>query len=323
MTAVPTDQLPRLLALVPYLVTRPGVSFATAAADFEITEERLRKDLNLLWMCGLPGHYPGDLIEIEFEGDTITLSDPQGVDRPLRLTVDEAMALIVALRTLAETPGLIDPEPVLRALAKVEAAAGASATAADLVDVAWEGEPASLASVKEGLDTGRALQLLYWTAARGETTDRVVDPLRIVVASGRTYLEAWCRRAEQVRLFHLGRVQQVTILEEAAAPPPDLPARDLALGLFQPGENDQTVTLALAPGAAWVAEYYPCEQVDEVGDGSLIVTLRTGSTAWVRRLALSLGAGSRVVGPPDLAEAVRQDARSALLAYADQPIPTP
>ena len=168
MTVVPTEQLPRLLALVPYLVTRPGVSFATASADFGITEERLRKDLNLLWMCGLPGHYPGDLIEIEFEGDTITLSDPQGVDRPLRLTVDEAMALIVALRTLAETPGLIDPEPVLRALAKVEAAAGASATAADLVDVAWEGEPASLATVKEGLDTGRALQLLYWTAARGE-----------------------------------------------------------------------------------------------------------------------------------------------------------
>ena len=321
MTGVPTDQLPRLLALVPYLVTRPGVSFATAAADFEITEERLRKDLNLLWMCGLPGHYPGDLIEIEFEGDTITLSDPQGVDRPLRLTVDEAMALIVALRTLAETPGLIDPEPVLRALAKVEAAAGASATAAEVVDVAWEGEPEALATVNEGLRAGRALRLLYWTAARGETTERVVDPIRIVVASGRTYLEAWCRRAEQVRLFHLGRVQQVTVLDEPAAPP-DVPARDLALGLFQPGEDDVTVTLALAPAAAWVAEYYPCERVEEVGDGSLVVTLRTGSTAWVRRLALSLGAGSQVVGPSELAEAVRQDARSALRAYADQPAPT-
>ncbi|MCW2709275.1 MAG: putative transcriptional regulator, partial [Frankiales bacterium] len=67
------DQLPRLLALVPYLLARPGVPFATAAADFGVTEERLRKDLNLLWLCGLPGHYPGDLIEIEFEGDTITL----------------------------------------------------------------------------------------------------------------------------------------------------------------------------------------------------------------------------------------------------------
>ncbi|MCU1586590.1 MAG: transcriptional regulator-like protein, partial [Frankiales bacterium] len=45
----PLEQLPRLLALVPYLLKRPGISFATAAADFGISDERLRKDLNLLW----------------------------------------------------------------------------------------------------------------------------------------------------------------------------------------------------------------------------------------------------------------------------------
>ncbi|MBC7678723.1 MAG: protein pafC, partial [Pseudorhodobacter sp.] len=65
-----TADLPRLLALVPYLLARPGVAFSTPATDFDVTEERLRKDLDLLWMCGLPGHFPGDLIEIEFEGDT-------------------------------------------------------------------------------------------------------------------------------------------------------------------------------------------------------------------------------------------------------------
>ena len=116
-------------------------------------------------------------------------------------------------------------------------------------------------------------------------------------------------------------MQDVTILDEPSAPPTDLPYRDLALGLFQPGESDQLVTLALAPAAAWVAEYYPCERVEDQGDGRLVVTLRTGSTAWVRRLALSLGAGSQVLRPTALAEAVRQDARLALAAYADQPAP--
>lgn len=309
------DQLPRLLALVPYLLARPGVPFATAAADFGVTEERLRKDLNLLWLCGLPGHYPGDLIEIEFEGDTITLSDAQGVDRPLRLTVDEALALVVALRTLAETPGLAEPEPVLRALAKVEAAAGTAAEPAERVEVALIGDDEVLPVVREALEKERALRLCYWTAGRDELTDRVVDPLRLVTADGQAYLEAWCRLAEGVRMFHLGRVQEVQLLDEPAAPPDDVPSRDLSQGLFQPGELDTVVTLALEPGAAWVSDYYPCDTVAEVGDGRQVVTLRTQGTAWVRRLALSLGTRGRVLAPAELAEQVRVDAEHALAAY--------
>ncbi len=312
------EQLPRLLALVPYLVKRPGVPFATAAADFGITEDRLRKDLNLLWLCGLPGHYPGDLIEIEFEGDTITLSDPQGVDRPLRLTVDEALALVVALRTLAETPGLADPEPVLRALAKVEQAAGAAAVPADRVAVALEGESTVLPLVREALERKKVLRLLYWTAGRDATTERDVDPVRLVVMDGQSYLEAWCRHAEGVRIFHLGRVQELTVLDEDAMPPPGLASRDLSQGLFQPAEGDTVVRLALESGAAWVADFYPCESVEEVGDGRQVITLKTRGTAWVRRLALSLGASGRVLEPASLAEQVRVDARTALAAYSVQ-----
>lgn len=313
------EQLPRLLALVPYLLARPGVPFATAAADFGVTEERLRKDLNLLWLCGLPGHYPGDLIEIEFEGDTITLSDAQGVDRPLRLTVDEALALVVALRTLAETPGLADPDPVLRALAKVEAAAGSAAAPAERVEVALVGADAAddgvLPVVRDALERQRALFLRYWTAGRDEVTERVVDPLRLVTADGQAYLEAWCRRAEGVRMFHLGRVREVRLLDEPAAPPSDVPFRDLSQGLFQPGELDTVVTLALEPGAAWVSDYYPIDSVEELGDGRQVVTLRTSGTAWVRRLALSLGTRGRILAPAELAEQVRADAARALTAY--------
>ena len=310
------EQLPRLLALVPYLLKRPGIPFATAAADFGVTEERLRKDLNLLWLCGLPGHYPGDLIEIEFEGDTITLSDPQGVDRPLRLTVDEALALVVALRTLAETPGLADPEPVLRALAKVEEAAGAAAAPADRVEVALEGEGTVLPLVRDALERKKVLRVVYWTAGRDETTERDVDPVRLVVVEGQSYLEAWCRRAEGLRIFHLGRVQELTVLDDDAAPPPGLPSRDLSQGLFQPSADDTVVRLALEPGAAWVADFYPCETVEDLGGGRQVVTLRTRGTAWARRLALSLGAEGRVLEPAQLAEQVRADARTALAEYA-------
>jgi proteasome accessory factor C len=314
----PLAELPRLLALMPYLVQRPGVSFATVAEDFGVSEDRLRRDLELLFLCGLPGHFPEDLIDIDFEGDTITVRNPQGVDRPLRLTVDEALALIVALRTLTETPGLAD-DAVWRALVKVEAAAGEAAAAAGKVDVALEGTEAVLAAVREALGSKRALRMTYWSAGRDASTDRVVDPLRLITAQGRSYLEAWCREAEDVRTFHLGRVQTISVLDEPAAPPEGLPTRDRSEGLFEAAPEDTVVTLVLEPAAAWVADYYPTDRVDDLGEGRLAVTLRAHDTAWVRRLALSLGPAGHVASPLELAERVRDDARSALAAYADPP----
>ena len=309
-------ELPRLLALVPYLLARPGARLTDVADDFGITEDRLRKDLDLLWVCGLPGHGPGDLIDVEFEGDTITLLEPAGVTRPLRLTVDEALALVVALRALAETPGLVEREPVDRALAKVEQAAGAAAGAAQRVEVSVEGETRVLPVVRAALDQQRALHLSYYVPARDETTERDVDPLRLLLVEGRTYLEAWCRRAEGVRLFRLDRVAEVALLDEPSAPPADVEHRDVSQGLFRPSPDDLLVTLALRPAAAWVADYHPCESVVEQADGSLVVALRARDTAWVRRLALRLGEQGQVLGPAELADEVRADARRALAAYS-------
>ncbi len=36
------------------------------------TERQLREDLELLWVCGLPGYGPGDLIDMAFDGDRVT-----------------------------------------------------------------------------------------------------------------------------------------------------------------------------------------------------------------------------------------------------------
>jgi proteasome accessory factor C len=104
-----------LLNLVPYLLARPGIALAEAAGDLGISERQLREDLELLWVCGLPGYGPGDLIDMAFDGDRVTITYDAGIDRPLRLTQDEALALSVALRMLAETPGVANREAVERA----------------------------------------------------------------------------------------------------------------------------------------------------------------------------------------------------------------
>ena len=309
------ERLPRLLALVPYLQAHNGIAIAEAAADFEISEDQLRRDLQLLWMCGLPGHGPGDLIDLSFEGDTVSVIFDAGMSRPLRLTAEEALPLVVALRTLAEMPGVTDRDAVERALAKVESAASGSVEA-QTVAVELDRVSQLLPVLQRAIDDGRALALRYYTATRDETTERTVDPMRIFEMDGRSYLEAWCRRAEGMRVFRVDRIDQADILDEAANPPPEAELRDLTEGVFTPAPEHMLVVLRLDPAYAWVADYYPPETETLESDGRRQISVRVADPAWVRALALGSAGHVDLLSPEWLAESIRDEARTALAAYS-------
>jgi proteasome accessory factor C len=312
-----TDRLPRLLALVPYLLARPGIRIADAADDLGITEKQLRDDLQLLFVCGLPGYGPGDLIDMSLDDDTVTITYDAGMERPLRLTADEALALVVALRSLAEVPGLSTGDAVERALAKVESAAGDAAVSAGRVAVQTSyADTSRVKEVRGALERGRAIRMTYYTAGRDATSERVVDPMRLLLVSGLTYLEAWCRKAGAVRRFRVDRIDALTELEEAAAPPPEASVPDIRAGMFQPSSDQPVVTLRVGRTARWITEYYPCEEIQDEPGGRCLVTLRASDLSWARRLVMSLGEDAEVVAPAELADEVRAEARSALAAYA-------
>lgn len=310
-----TDRLPRLLALVPYLIARPGIPIAEAAADFNVTPKQLRKDLELLWMCGLPGYGPGDLIDLSFEGETITVTYDAGMSRPLRLTAAEATALLVALRALVDTPGVVDHDAVRRSLAKIESAVGQAQPAGVVVGLTMRESEQTLrtrAVVLSALDRRKALRIRYYTASRDEITDRTVDPMRMLLVEGRSYLEAWCRLAEDVRLFRLDRIDRVEVLDEPAAPPPHARPHDVSEGLFRPEPDQREAVLILRPDARWIEEYYPVDDVTELDGGQARVRMRYTDQSWMVRLILAQAGDVIVAQPGELAYAVMSCARQAL-----------
>lgn len=309
-----------MFELVPYLQSHKGIHVAEVARAFGVTTAQIVKDLNVLWFCGLPNALTGDLIDVDMdaveEEGVVHLSNAEFMQRPLRLSSDEARALVLALRALVDSAGPGERSAVDRALAKIEAATGDHALPPTVVDIQVDqGDPAIRRTVDAGLRESRQVRLRYYVASRDETTDRVVDPLRLLYFEGRPYLEAWCHRAHERRLFRIQSILSAELLDSPADPPVDVSLIDVAQGAFQPDPEDSVATLELAPSARWVAEYYPIESAEPMPDGGLRVCLRYADARWLRRLVMRLGGAARIVQPAGLADEVREHALAALALY--------
>ncbi|MEU6859969.1 WYL domain-containing protein [Glycomyces sp. NPDC046736] len=305
-----TSRLARLLNLVPYLVNRPdGVPVTEIAADFDVPADQIQSDLTMLWMCGLPGYGPGDLIDLAFDGDGVRVLFAAGMDRPVRLAAHEALALSVALRVLDDTPGVGDRAAIASALDKLAAAAGEAPADVTVRETAGPGAE----RYADLVASGHAARITYYSASRDTTSERVVDPIEVIVADGHAYLRAWCRTAGEIRQFRVDRIDACAELDEPSEPlrltNPPAPTAFLASELPR-------IELLLGPGAKGVVDSHPCDSVTGEADGRRRVTMRVRDLDWARRFVLGLGGEAEVVAPAELRESVRQTASAALARYS-------
>ncbi|MFV0534382.1 MAG: helix-turn-helix transcriptional regulator [Cumulibacter sp.] len=303
--------------LVPFLLSNPGSTVSDLASEFDTTAAQIKKDLLAVSFCGLPGQGMGDLIEVVYDGDRVSITESAGMDRPLQLTAAEASSLVIALRAMAQSPGSVDHDTVLGALAKLEDAIGARATSPVTVESSAESHAAT--PLRSALADDRAVRIEYWSAARDELTDRVIDPIQIFRIDGVDYLQAWCRRVDELRTFRLDRIGALEVLDEPRAHH-DAPPRDLSEGVYTPSADDLNVELQVSREGRWVIEYYDVGVVQEAADGGARIALRLSSDT-LDRLVSQLGQdGLAGLDDPEVraaAERVAARSAAALARYDD------
>ncbi|KGF03769.1 MAG: WYL domain-containing protein [Actinomyces urogenitalis] len=313
------DRLLRLLALPAWVAARPGVTVREAAEHFEVSEETIIRDVEALWVSGPRDAMPDELVDfdaLELEEGRLRLTTSLGLDTPLRLTSQEALALQLSLRVLAD---LLQGDP--QAASQVERAEQTLAGLLGHGRMEQAGgaqeAPQALAVVRRALALRGRLRIVYVDAA-DRRSQREVDPAQLESDGSHLYLRAWCLSTRAERSFRLDRVLEAEVLDTPATAHrlARSPRARAAQRKREKANTDRPrATLHLDRRARWLTEQVPCESVTQEEDGTLTAVVLGRDEQWLVSLILSCGRDLLGVQPPGLAAQAARAARSALGAY--------
>jgi len=288
----------RWLTLVPWLAAHSGVSKAAAARHFGITVAQLEADLNLISFTG-PGMYGGELVDIAFEDETVTVYDHQGLNRPLELSGDEAASLLVGLQALQQLPD-VDAALVAQVTDKLAAYAGAGAD----LDIRVTASPYA-ATIATAIAQRRDVNIVYVHPVRDDAAERTVTPISVITRDGIDYLNGWCRTADGIRTFRLERMRACEVGEASAPIPAPVDA---------PGQLANHALVEVDPAAEHLLERITAK-VTERG-ATLRARVDYADERWLVGWVIAGAGAIRVIEPSAVADAVARRSRSAREAYA-------
>lgn len=301
--------LTRILALIPWVIAHPGSSVEDVCARFgyESTRDLLR-DLDLVFVCGLPGYGPGDLMVAYVEDDQVIVDMADYFASAPNLTAAESLALLAAgMTVLASGQG---SEELGSAVDKLGRALLPDAD--DMLFVDMDAEPELAETLRKAAMEGRVVEIEYTGLARGEHSVRDIEPWIVYASAGNWYVSAHCRRAGGERVFRLDRIRRATVRDESFEQPSPRPEPPIG---YVATEDDVVATIELHRGALWVLEYYRLEVVERSED-SAVVRFSTYEPLVAAQLLLRLGPHATLLDGPQVAAALATLRTSLLTRYA-------
>jgi len=199
---IKNDRLSRLLLELPWLIQNKNTSIDTFCTQFNISRDEAIKDLSLLTYVG-PGRFGGELVDIQYDDDNISVIDSQGFDRPLKLNNIEVVLLLLGVKNLGEMSKdkheLIDVETKLTKLIE-----------SDVADENRQKEYSLKRDlVKEAISNGNQLRIHYVDSSLKLTTERLITPVEITGLDAKEYLTAIDINSNQRKSFRIDRIVKV------------------------------------------------------------------------------------------------------------------
>ena len=315
------ERVRRLLFLVPFVAAREdGVPLEELAERLDVPEEELLVEIDLLCQVGPPAGDPADFLLLTVEDGRVFVDLPQRLVRPPRLSAQEAFALLLGAQALRGTGIEHHEDALARAAQKIQRALGSSRDAFARIEqdiLLGKEDAAGLAVVPElarAVKARRAVDIEYYSAGRGASSRRGVDPYGLVNHLGAWYLVGRCHKNDEPRVFKCERIAAVELRAEKFTVP-----ADFDLGIFHrdrlrlPTGRTGTIKLrATGERAAQAAQWEGAKKVR----GAVEVSLEMAPNEWLMGWLLGFGGDLEVLAPAELRAAVRDRLKAIAEAHA-------
>ena len=297
--SAPLERTARLLDLVPYINTHQGIALKDLAAVFEVSNAQMVNDLTTLWMCGLPGYTPLELMDLDFESGYVNISNAPTLAKPRSVTFDEGVALILGLDLLrASIP--TDRSDLLEKIDSLSARLSSIINLNSTFAVIAPINQGVSAAIDEALASRSSLEIEYHSMYRDEITQRTIFPIEIIQVEGQQYLSSYCYSASDFRQFKLDRIQKAVVTQESKTIPED-------------ATDTQRINsrLKVLKPTREIAERFSRQDLKAGSE----FDFQTYSQQWLERSILSSGDGVALLTPPEIRASIAQMAQSMLDRY--------
>jgi len=297
------EQTSRLLALVPFISTHQNISVDDLSKKFGISNKDLIEDLNTLWMCGLPGYTPLELIDLTFDEGFVSIRNAEILQEPRSLTTEEVIVLILGLDLLSKSN-----EKMLTEIAslqeKLRAISGDIARAIPSISSSHR------AILSKAINERTSVKIKYFSPVSDEITLRLVWPLTLESKSTGEYLLAMTESG--TRTFKLDRVSEVELQPEQ----PNLPKSATI-----ESKSELTVDIKILENLRSNIEKFQLESKATAISVNDVMQVTGFSAEWFIRAAAS-SAGSVQILKPELVRTEIEVRSAALLeAYESGALP--
>jgi proteasome accessory factor C len=289
----------RLLDLVPYLTTHQGIAISELAKTFNTTVKEITDDLNTLWMCGLPGYTPLELIDLEFESGFVSIRNAETLAAPRALDRAEALSIYMGLDLLSAELSSANSS-VVSEISNLQEQLRSQLISAPQVQI-----EASLASelralILRAIRRRGWLEITYHSAANDQVTKRQVAPYELSQSGSHEYLQGYCDNAKAIRNFRADRIVAVSEIADQLWPSNQVAA------------NDEAIEYEVK---AHAASRQVLEVLPQITANSSTATIQGFSATWISRAILSLAGQVEAIAPTQIRAAVHARALAALGNY--------
>ncbi len=297
--ANPLERTSRMLDLVPYINTHQGISLVELAKVFEVSTDQMINDLTTLWMCGLPGYTPLELMDLDFESGYVSITNAPTLAKPRSITHEEGVALVLGLDVLrsaisSERDDLIGAiESLSKRISELVNLPLALTASSDLSHEVST-------SVKEAISQRSGLRISYHSLYKDEISTRVVLPLEVLENDGYLYLHAYCSTTKDFRNFRIDRIQSAETAEvekPSTATPEDPEKIRFELKVVRPTRD--------------VAERFAESHLD----AGTVFKGSSFSQQWISRSVFASGGAVELLAPSDIRSDIARRAESILNRY--------